>query len=102
VEVEDRLATPLADVDDDPVVLEPKLARGVGDELEHSLRLVGRKLADLAKRRDVPLRDDEEMRFGAGVDIADRDEAVARVDVVALAAETAEETVIRQRERPPR
>ena len=37
------------------------------------------------------------MRLGHRVDVADRDEAVVRVDVVALGDETAEEAVVRRR-----
>jgi hypothetical protein len=55
VQVEDRLPAAGPDVDDDAVVLEPDLARGLGDELEHPLRLLGRKLADVAERLDMAL-----------------------------------------------
>src|SRR5215472_4909700 len=101
MEVEDRLPSTLADVDDDAVVLEPLLAGGVADEVEHPLRLLGRKLADLAERRNVPLGDDEEVRVGTRVDVADRDEAVALAQVVALAEELAEQAIVRQRGSPP-
>ena len=58
---------PGADVDDHTVVVEPAPARGLGDELEHPLRLVGRKLADLPERLDVPLGDDEQVRPAFGL-----------------------------------
>ena len=101
MEVEDRLAAALADVDDDAVVLETGVARGVPDEVEHPLRFVGWKLADLAERRHMALGDHEQVRVGARVDVADRDEAVRLTDVIALAHEVAEETVVRQRGSPP-
>jgi hypothetical protein len=56
VEVEDRLATALAHVHEDAVILEAGLAGGLGDEVQHPLRLVRRELGDLAEARDVPLR----------------------------------------------
>ena len=102
VQVEDRLPAALADIDDDAIVLEPGVARGVPDEIEHPLRLVGRKLADLAKGRHVAFRDHEEMRVGARVDVPDGDEAVAFADVITLTDEVAEEAVVRQRGSPPR
>ncbi len=102
MEVEDRLPGALADVHGEAVVLEAGLPRRVGHELEHALRLVRRKFSDLAEARDVPLGQDEQMRVGLRVDVADRDEAGAGVDVVALGVELAEEAVLRQRESPPR
>jgi hypothetical protein len=102
VQVEDRLAAARADVDDHPVVLQTRLACGVGDEVQHAARLLGRELADLAERVDVPLRQDEQMRLRLRVDVADRDEPAPGVDVVALADEPAEEAVVTQRARPPR
>jgi hypothetical protein len=102
VKVEDGLPTARADVHDDPVILEPRLARGVRHELEHPLRLVGRELANVAKRVDVPLGNDEQMRVRARVDVRDRDEAVRLPDVVALGIEVAEEAIVRQRRSPPR
>ncbi len=59
VQMEDRLARARADVDLHPVVGQADLAGGVGDELEHALRLARRKLADLAEAVDVPLRNDQ-------------------------------------------
>ena len=82
------------------VVLEAGVARGLGDELEHPLRLLRRELADVAERVDVPLGEDEQVRLGLRVDVADRDEAVRLRDVVALADERAEEAVVRQRRDP--
>jgi hypothetical protein len=97
VEMEDRLAAALADVHHDAVVLEPRGLRRLGDELEHPFRLVGRKLGDLAERVDVPLRDYEQMGLRLRIDVANGDEALGRIDVVAFAGEPAEETVLRQR-----
>src|SRR5580765_6016802 len=94
VQMEDGLPRTLADVDDDLVVVEPGGACSVGDENQHPACLVGRELADLAKRLDVTLRDDEQMGFRLRVDIPDREEAGGRVDVVALAVELAEKAVV--------
>jgi hypothetical protein len=102
VEVEDRLAPALTDIDDDPVVVQTSLTRGVGDEVEHALGLVRRKLAHLAEARHVPLWKNEQVGVGARVDVADRDEAVALGDVVALADQPAKEAVVRQRGSPRR
>ena len=93
MQVEDRLAAARADVHEHAVVLEARPARGLGDEVEHPLRLVGRELADVAERVDMALRQDEQVRLGLRIDVVDRDEAVARRDVLALAGELAEETV---------
>jgi len=101
VQVEDRLATTLAHVHQDAVVVKAGLARSLRDEVQHPLRLVGRKLADLAERRDVPLGQDEQVRVGPRVDVADRDEAVALRNMVAFPYELAEEAVLRQRGSPP-
>jgi hypothetical protein len=49
----------------------------------------------------VPLRQHEEVGVGPRVDVADGDESVRSVDVVALADQAAEEA-IRQRGSPPR
>ena len=77
VEVKDRLSAALADIDEDAVVLEARLLGCLGHEVEHALRLVRRELTDVAKRGDVTLRQHEQVRVGAGVDVPDRDEAVA-------------------------
>ena len=84
MEMEDRLPASLAYVHEHAVILEPRLARGLRDEVQHPLRLVGRKLADLAERRHVPLGQDEQVRVGPGIDVADGDEAVGLRDVVAF------------------
>jgi hypothetical protein len=102
VEVEDRLPGARADVDGEPVVLEAGALGGVRHELEHALRLLGRELADLLEARDVAFGQDEEVDVGLRVDVSDRYEPVARVDVVALLVELAEEAVVRQRGSPPR
>lgn len=102
MEMEDRLTATLADVHDNAVVLEAGAPGRLGDELEHALDLVGRELADLTKARHVPLRQDQEVRVGARIDISDGDEAVAGVDVVAFAHQATEEALVRQREFPPR
>jgi hypothetical protein len=101
VEVEDRLAGRRSDVDHHAVVLEARVARRLGDELEHPFRLVRRELTDLAEGLDVPLGQDEQMRLRLRIDIADGNEAVGRPDMLALANEPAEEALVRQRESPP-
>jgi hypothetical protein len=101
VQVEDRLSGARPHVDDDLIVLQPRGASGVGDELEHPLRLFGWKLADLSERLDVPLGDNEQVRVRLRVDVAQRDKAVSLVDVLALSKELAEEAVFRQRRSPP-
>src|SRR4029453_3339201 len=100
VEGEDGLAPPFADVDADAVVVEPRLLRRLCDELQHPLRLVGGKLADLSERRHVPLGNDEQMNIRARVDVPDRDEAIRLRDMLALGEEVAEEAVLRQRGSP--
>src|SRR5262249_4642733 len=102
VEMEDGLARALADVDGDAIVVQACDPCRLRDELEHPLRLVGRKLTDLAEARDVPLREDEKVRLGRRVDVTDRDKPLAAVDVVAFPDETAKEAVVRQRGCPPR
>ena len=103
MKVEDGLARPRPDVDHDPVVLDTGDLRSLGDKLEHPFRLVGRKSADVTKGVHVALGQYEEVGVGLRVDVADRDEAVTCVDVVALADEVAEETIgVRQRRSPPR
>src|SRR4029078_5459584 len=62
VQMEDRLPGPGAHVDDDTVVGQALARSDVGDEVEHPLRLVGGKLPDLAKARDVTLGQHEQMR----------------------------------------
>ena len=101
MQVEDSLAAALTDVDDDSIVVEACLLCRLGDELQHPLGLVRGKLPDLAKARHVPLRDDEQMDVGSGIDVADRDEALGLRNVLALREELAEEAVLRQRRSPP-
>ena len=103
MKVEHRLAGASPDVDHDPVVLYTGDLRGLGDKLEHPFRLVGRKSTDVTKGVHVALGQHEEVGVGLRVDVADRDEPVTRVDVVALADEVAEETVgLSPRGSPPR
>jgi hypothetical protein len=97
VEVEDRLSASRPDVDDHAVILEPRLARSLGDEVEHAFRFVGRELADLAEAVEMPLGKHEQVRLSLGIDVADRDEAVALADVVSLPDQLTEEAVVRQR-----
>ena len=93
MEVENRLPCARADVDDDPVIVQPGDPRRVGDELEHSLRLLGRKCADVAKPVDEPLGQHQQMSVGLRANVADRDEPFSRMHMLALAHELAEETV---------
>src|SRR5262245_47752352 len=101
VEVENRLATTLADIDNDAVVLQTLVTGGVADELEHALRLVCREFGDLPERRHVPLRDHEQVRVGPWIDVTDGHEPVGLRDVIAFPVERAEEAVVRQRGSPP-
>ena len=101
MQVEDRLPRFRADVDDDLVVLEARGAGGVGDEHEHSSRLIGRELPDVAKRLDVSFGNHEQVRLGLRIDVPDCDEAVRGKDVVPGLVQLAEETVVRQRGFPP-
>jgi hypothetical protein len=97
MQMEDRLPRAAAHVDEDVVILETFVPRRLGDEREHSFRLLLRKLIDVTERLDVPLGNDEQMHVGLRVDVADRHEARALTHVVALAVEPAKEAVIRQR-----
>jgi hypothetical protein len=99
--VEDRLPAAGPDVHKHAVVGQAGVAGGFGNELEHALRFVGCELRDVPERLDVPLRDDEQVRLGLRIDVADRDEAVTLADVIALAVELAEQAVVRQRGSPP-
>jgi hypothetical protein len=101
VQVEDRLSRSRARVHDDTVVAQAELRSDFGDEVEHALGLVGRKLRDLVEARDVALGYDEQVGVGLGIDVADRDEAFRLRNVIPFAVERAEETVVRQRGSPP-
>ena len=101
MEMEDRLSRPRPDVDEHAIVGETRPAGGLRDEVEHSFRFVGRELGDLAKAVHMPFRQDEQVCLGLRIDVANRDETVGFRDVVALADETAEEAVLRQRRSPP-
>lgn len=100
--MEDRLSRACARIDDDTVIVESLTRSDFGDEVEHPLVLVGAELRDLVEALDVVLGDDEQVCPRLRVDVADRDEALRDGDVVALAVEPAEETVVRQRRSPPR
>ena len=104
VEMEDRLAAALADVDEHLVVVEPRGGRRVRDEAQHPSGFLVREGLDVAERVDVPRGQDEQVRLRDRVDVADRDEPVGRVDVVALRDEPAEQAVLRRRRQgsPPR
>ena len=101
MQVEDRLSGARPHVDDDLIVLEPHGASRVGNELEHSLCLFGRKLADVSESLDVPLGDNEQVRVRLRVDVAQRDEAFGVVNVLALSVQLAEKAIVRQRRSPP-
>src|SRR3954464_11443696 len=92
--MEDRLPCCRADVDGHTVIRQALARSYLRQKLEHPLRFVGRKLTDVAERADVPLGKDEEVNRRLRVDVADRDKAVGRRDVVALAVEPAEEAVV--------
>jgi hypothetical protein len=82
--MEDRLPAVRPHVDDDAVVLQSDRSRSGRHELEHPLRFVGRKFSHLTKGRHVPLGDGEEMGLRPRIDVVDRNEALAGVDVLAL------------------
>jgi hypothetical protein len=98
--VEDRLTATGTDVDEHAVVLEAGAARHLRDEVEHSLRLVGGELGDVAERVDVPFRDDQQMSLRLWVDVPDRDETVSFRNGISLVEERAEKAVVRQRGSP--
>ena len=101
MKVEDGLPRSGADVHHDPVVLETGDLRRLSDELEHPLGLIRREGGDLTKGVHVALRKNEEVSVGLRVDVADGDESVRCVDMLALADQAAEEA-LRQRGSPPR
>ncbi len=101
MQVEDGLARALADVHEHVVVVQALLARDVGDELEHPLRLVGGERVDVAEGLDVALGEDEQVDVRLRVDVADGDEALGACDVIAVAEKGTEEAVLRQRGSPP-
>jgi hypothetical protein len=101
VKVEDGLAGSRPDVDHDPVVIEISDLRRLGDKLEHPFGLVRREGPNVTKRVHVALRQHEKVGIGLRVDVADGDESVRCVDVVAFADQAAEKA-IRQRGFPPR
>src|SRR5919201_6695538 len=102
VQVEDRLSCAAAYVDKHVVVVEPLVTSSFGDELQHLLRLVRRKLVDFAKRLDVSLGDHEQMCVRFRIDVADRYDSRASTDVFAFAVQPTKEAVVRQRGFPPR
>ncbi len=97
-----RLARSRPRVDHQTVIAQALACSHVGQKVEHPLRLVGRKRADVVEAVDVPLGDDEQVRLRLRVDVADGDEAVRGGDVVAFAVQAAEEAILRQRGSPPR
>ena len=97
MQVVNRLAGSWTGVDDNTVIRQPLPCSNLGHKLEHPLRLVRGKHADVVERGDVPLGQDQEVGARLRIDVADRDEALRRGNVVALAVEPAEEAVLRQR-----
>ena len=91
VEVEHRLAGAGPDVDDHAVVLESLGGRCLGHEPQHPPGLLVRERVDLAECVDVTLGQHEQVRVRGRRDIADCDEAVGCVYVVAAGDEPAEE-----------
>jgi hypothetical protein len=102
MEVKDGLPRTRAYVDDDAVVIEPSLASGSGDELEHALRLLRLELADVAEGVDMAFGQHEQMGLGRRVDVADRDVPLPGKDVIPVPDEPAEEALLRQRGSPRR
>lgn len=101
MEVEDGLPGSGPDVHHNPVVIEIGDLGGLGDKLEHPFGLVRREGANVTKRVHVALRQHQEVSVRLRVDVADGDESVRRVDVVAIENQAAEKA-IRQRGSPPR
>lgn len=93
VEMKYGLTAPGPNIDDQTVVLEPGESRCLGDELEHAGCFVVRKRADLTERVDVTYRENEQVDRSLRGDIADRDEALASMDVRAIGDESAEEAI---------
>ena len=93
MEVKYGLACSRPDVDDNAVVLEALRGCCLGHEPQHPARLLIRKRIDFAERVDVTLGQHEEMDVCRRRNIADRDEAVDRVHVVAPGDQVTEETV---------
>src|SRR5204862_7331278 len=102
MQVEDGLTAALADVHHDAIVLETHAPCGLGYEIEHPLRLVRREFGHLPETRHMALRDDEQVGVGPGIDVANGDEPFRLRHMIAFHDESAEETVVRQRESPPR
>jgi hypothetical protein len=94
VEVEHRLARAGPDIDDYAVVLEALEGSDPCDEAQHPAGLLVRERIDRPERVDVTNRQDEEVGFGCGGNVTDRDESLGRVHVVTLGGEAAEEAVI--------
>src|SRR5689334_826990 len=94
VQVEDRLARAGARVDDDTVIGQARVCSDLRNEVEQPLVLVGRIRSDFLEAVDVLLGNDEQVRLRLRVDVADGDDAVRRGDVVAVAEQRAEETVV--------
>lgn len=97
MEVEDRLPRPAPHEHEYAIVVELRGLRRVSDEAEHPTGLLLRKLADLLEGVDVPLGQDEQVRLGHRLDVADRDEAVSGQHVVAVGDQPAEEAALTRR-----
>jgi hypothetical protein len=93
MKMEDGLAGACTHVHDHTVIVETRSCCRLGDEVEHALGLVRRKLADLTKRVNVTLGDDEEVRGSTRRDVPDCDHTGRRGDMVAIREKRAEETV---------
>ena len=77
----------------------PSVEHGDGPVAEEDV--LRRELVDLAEGFDVTFRDDEQVRIGLRIDVADRDKTRTCAYVLALTVEAAEETIVRQRGSPP-
>jgi hypothetical protein len=95
--MEDRLARPRTDVDENAIVGEARLLGRLRDEVEHSFRFVGWELCNVVEAVHVALRQDEQVGLGLRIDVPNRNETVRSRDVITLADEAAEEAVLRQR-----
>src|SRR5215203_1240802 len=84
MEVVDRLATPPADIEDQPIAVVrdamfPSEVRGDAKQSPEQRRVA---FAELCRRLDVPPRHEEDVRRGSWRDVADRDEEVVLMDPI--------------------
>ena len=94
VQVEDGLARGRADVDQHAVVGQADFLGRLCDKFEHPLGFSRIELPDIAEGVDMALGNDQNVHRRLGVDVVDRNESLALVDVGALAGDLAEKAVL--------